>query len=279
MAINSIITNSNAMTALRHLNETNRQMETTQGRISTGLKINNAVDDASNYTIAQGLRSDIKAMSVISQGLNNTKGVAQVAMAGATSVSNLLGDVRAKLTEMSNEGINQAQRDILHADLQALMEQIDDFITNSNFNDQNLLETGASNISTQANIDNANTIVLDAQDIQTNAGTLQTDITVIVTTNATMSLAVLNGTAFTDLEDTVNTALSGLGADIRALNLQTEFLSEISDATEEGLGNIVDADMARESAKLSSLQIRQELSMQIAGIANKAPQSLLSLFQ
>ena len=113
MPINSVITNSNAMMALRHLNDTNRQMAETQGRISTGLKINNAIDDSSNYTIAQGLRSDVKAMSTISQGLNNTKGAAQVALAGANSVSNLLADVRAKLVEMSNEGISASQRSIL----------------------------------------------------------------------------------------------------------------------------------------------------------------------
>ena len=77
----------------------------------------------------------------------------------------------------------------------------------------------------------------------------------------------------------VNTALGSLGAEARALELQTSFLSEITDATEEGLGNIVDAEMARESARLTALQVRQQLGTQVLSIANQSPQILLSLFQ
>ena len=84
---------------------------------------------------------------------------------------------------------------------------------------------------------------------------------------------------FADLENAVNGALGELGADVRSLDLQTEFLNQISDAAEEGLGNLVDADMARESARLTSLQIRQQLGVQVSGIANKAPEALLRLFQ
>ena len=84
---------------------------------------------------------------------------------------------------------------------------------------------------------------------------------------------------FETLQTAVNSALGALGADIRAMELQTDFLIEISDATEEGLGSIVDADMARESARLTSLQIRQQLGVQVSGIANKSPQALLALFQ
>jgi flagellin len=63
------------------------------------------------------------------------------------------------------------------------------------------------------------------------------------------------------------------------LNLQTDFLSDISSATEEGLGNIVDADMARESARMTALQVQQQLSVQTLGIINQAPNSLLGLFR
>ncbi|MEO9963759.1 MAG: flagellin, partial [Nisaea sp.] len=81
------------------------------------------------------------------------------------------------------------------------------------------------------------------------------------------------------LESVVNTALGSLGAEVRALNLQTQFLEEIRDATDEGLGNLVDADLARESARLTSLQVQQQLSTQTLGIANQRPQSLLGLFR
>ena len=86
-------------------------------------------------------------------------------------------------------------------------------------------------------------------------------------------------TEYSALESTVNTALGSLGAEVRALELQTTFLEQISDATDEGLGNIVDADLARESAKLTALQVQQQLSVQTLGIANQRPQSLLGLFR
>ena len=96
-------------------------------------------------------------------------------------------------------------------------------------------------------------------------------------TSATNAQSVI-ANQYSNLESVVNTALGSLGAEVRALNLQTSFLEEIRDATDEGLGNIVDADLARESARLTSLQVQQQLSTQTLGIANQRPQTLLGLF-
>src|SRR3546814_13781586 len=97
-------------------------------------------------------------------------------------------------------------------------------------------------------------------------------------TTATNAQDILDA-EYSNLESTVNAALGSLGAEVRALELQTSFLEQISDATEEGLGNIVDADLARESARLTALQVQQQLSIQTLGIANQRPQSLLGLFR
>ena len=113
MANNSILTNPAALVALRNLERTNRSLEITQERVSTGLRVNGAKDDASNFAIAQGIRGDLRALTAINQGLNNTKGIAKVALAGATAISNLLQDIRQKLTELSNEGVTTQQRIIL----------------------------------------------------------------------------------------------------------------------------------------------------------------------
>ena len=95
---------------------------------------------------------------------------------------------------------------------------------------------------------------------------------------ASASLAVITD-EFTSLETAVDSALGVLGADVRSLELQTGFLSDISDATEEGLSDIVDADLARESARLMALQVQQQLAVQTLGIVNSAPQALLALFR
>jgi len=279
---NSINTNPSAFAALRTLNSINRNLDSTQNRVSTGLKVAGALDDASNFSIAQGIRGELKAIGAVTQGLNNAKGIGKVALAGATGISDLLQNVRSKLTELSNEGITTAQRQILSQDFDQLLSQAANFIDNAVFNGRNLLDSagaGSTDINTLSNL-NGGTLTLSAQDLRTDTGALAGVTTTISTSTsgATNAQAVL-ANEFAALESTVNAALGSLGAEVRALDLQTEFLEQISDATEEGLGNIVDADLARESARLTSLQVQQQLATQALGIANQRPQSLLGLFR
>ncbi|NQW10895.1 MAG: flagellin, partial [Alphaproteobacteria bacterium] len=118
------------------------------------------------------------------------------------------------------------------------------------------------------------TLSLSNADLRTEVVALQT----VSVGSASSALAVIT-TQFNALESTVNDALGSLGAEVRALELQTQFLEQITDATAEGLGNIVDADLARESARLTALQVQQQLSIQTLGIANQRPQTLLGLFR
>ncbi|WP_420566478.1 flagellin [Thalassobaculum sp.] len=275
MASNSILTNPEALVALRNLERTNTLLATTQNRVSTGLKVTGAIDDASNFAIAQGIRGDIKALGAISQGLNNSKGIAKVAIAGATSISDLLQTVRQKLTELSNEGITTTQRQILTNDFAELLSQAANFIDNAVFNGVNLLDTAlaAPSINTLSNLAGG-TLTLTNQNLRTQV--LSLAAAGLGTANAAQGVIA---NQYSNLESVVNAALGSLGAEARALDLQTAFLDQITDATEEGLGNIVDADMARESARLTALQVRQQLGVQVLGIANQAPQILLGLFQ
>ncbi len=274
MAIfNSVVTNTSAFVALRNFSNITRDLNTTQNRVSTGLRVATAIDDSSNFAIAQGIRAELKALSAVSQGLNNTKGIGKVALAGTTGVSNLLGEIRAKLTEMGNTGVTTAQRDILSSDFNDLMSQAGNFILNATFNGVNMLTDSASNVNTLANLSNG-TLSLGSQDLQTTAEALAS-----ATYGAATAAQAVITTEFASLELAVNSALGGLGADVRALELQTDFLNDISDATEEGLGNIVDADMARESARLTALQVQQQLAVQTLSIVNQAPQTLLGLFR
>ena len=275
MASNSILTNPEALVALRNLERTNNLLATTQNRVSTGLKVTGAIDDASNFAIAQGIRGDIKALGAISQGLNNSKGIAKVAIAGATSISDLLQTVRQKLTELSNEGITTTQRQILTNDFGELLSQAANFIDNAVFNGVNLLDTAgaAPTINTLSNLAGG-TLSLTNQDLRTTVLSLAA-----ATVNSANAAQTVIANAYSNLESVVNAALGSLGAEARALDLQTAFLDQITDATEEGLGNIVDADMARESARLTALQVRQQLGVQVLGIANQSPQILLGLFQ
>ena len=272
---NSINTNVGSFVALRNLNSVNRNLDVVQNRVSTGLKVAGALDDASNFSIAQGIRGELKAIGAVTQGLNNAKGIGKVAIAGTTAISDLLQTVRQKLTELSNEGITTAQRSILRDDFNQLLSQAANFIDNAVFNGVNLLDTSgvSANINTLSNLAGG-TLTLTAQDLRTTVTTLA-GATVDDASAAQNVLA----TEYANLESVVNTALGSLGAEVRALELQTSFLEQISDATDEGLGNIVDADLARESARLTSLQVQQQLSVQTLGIANQRPQILQGLFR
>jgi flagellin len=270
---NSIITNPASFTALRTLNSINRNLDTVQNRVSTGLKVTGALDNASSFAIAQGIRGELKAIDAVTQGLNNSKGIGNVGIAGATGISDLLTDVRAKLTELANEGITTAQRNILQDDFNALISQASNFVANATFNGVNLL-TGTTNVNALSNLGGGNLTL----SVQTNVGIQIRSIAAATLGTATNAQSVI-ANEFGNVESVINTALGTLGAEVRALNLQTSFLEKIRDSTDEGLGNIVDADLARESARLTSLQVQQQLSVQTLSIANQRPQSLLGLFR
>ena len=279
---NSIVTNPEAFVALRNLERTNEKLSRTQERLSTGLKVTSATDDASNFAIAQGVRGDVRALSAITQGLNNSKGIGEIALAGVTAISDLLQDIRQKLTELANGGLTTAQRVIVKADFDKLMSQAYGFVSNSNFNGRNLLISDATNVNTISNLNGTN-LTLTARSasgsgithlIKSLAGaTLGVDGAASNAVNA-QSVIVAQYNA---LETEINTSLGALGAEIRALKFQTDFLTTVNDSTEIGLGNIVDADLARESAELTALQVRQQLGVQVLGIANQQPQILLNL--
>ncbi len=136
---NSINTNAQAFVALQNLNSVNSNLSVTQNRVSTGLKVASAIDDASSFAIAQGIRGSIKAYAAVSQGIANARGVATVSLAGANAISDLLGDIQAKITQGENAGNSTAQQSILNADFQNLVTQINTFISNATYNGRNLL--------------------------------------------------------------------------------------------------------------------------------------------
>ena len=271
---NSVFTNASAFTALRSLNKINERLDTTQGRVSTGLKVASSLDDASAFAVAQGIRAEVRALDSVIQGLNNSKAVGKVAVAGATAVSNLMIDIRQKLTELANSSISASQRTIIQRDFTELVSQAANFVSNATYNGFALLTSGAATVNTLANLAGGQ-LSLTAQG---NVKLFINSLAGATTTTAVNAQSVIVG-QFNDLETSVAQALGTLGAEVRALDLQTSFLEELRDTTTVGLGNIVDADLARESAKLTSQQIQQELSVQTLSIANTRPNTILSLFR
>ena len=271
---NSVFTNASAFIALRSLNKINQRLDTTQGRVSTGLKVASSLDDASAFAVAQGIRGEIRALDSVIQGLNNSKAVGKVAVAGATAVSNLMIDIRQKLTELANSSISASQRTIIQNDFAELVSQAANFVANATYNGFELLTSGATSVNTLANLGGGQ-LALTAQP---NVKLLINSLAAGTTATAVNAQSVIS-IQFTNLQTAVASALGTIGAEVRALEQQTGFLEELRDTTQIGLGNIVDADLARESAKLTSQQIQQELSVQTLSIANTRPNTILSLFR
>jgi len=270
---NSINTNAGAFIALQNLNSVNSRLDKTQDRVSTGLKVVGAVDNASSFAIAQGIRADVKAYTAVSQGIANAKGTTGIALAGTNAISDLLGDIQAKITEGLNPGNTTQQQAILQADFANLVGQINQFISSAQYNGRNLLSSGSTNAAVISNIDGS-TIAVRGNSQVTAASTLLAAQLITTTSNALVALSTVNLA-----RATVSTVLGNLGADTRTIVFQDDFITKISDAQEVGLGSIVDADLAKESAKLQALQVQQQLSIQTLNIANQSPNTLLSLFR
>ncbi|WP_232493712.1 flagellin [Novosphingobium kaempferiae] len=294
----SVNTNAGAMAALQSLNATNRSMESTQSRITTGLNVASTKDDSAKYTVAQSLRGDLGKLGAVTSSLNNAKSVTDVAVAGAEQISDLINQMKSKALEASDEGLDVESRTAIAKDLVSLKKQINTVIDGSDFNGTNLLKDTAAvagppavparadKVSALQSID-GDTLSVANQGFTTLATTAMgasgTDTTITDLENATSATAAASAKTLAGNLDTffdkVKAGLSQLGAGSRQIEGQLAFNSNLNDVITTGIGNLVDADLAKESANLQALQVQQQLGVQALSIANQAPQTLLSLFR
>jgi flagellin len=292
MAINnSIQTNVGALVALKNLSSVNSDLATTQNRVSTGLKVSSARDDASVFAVAEGVRADLKSYEAVASALGSAKGLLSVGISGLEAVSATLQNTKAKLTQLSDASITTAQRKIYNDDLKALLGDLRNFLNGSKYNGNSLVvngQTSTAGTPTAATTDikviaspNGTTITLRQQGTAvTSFNTFAAKVSASAGLGATSASGQLSVTgSFQTYFNVVANSLGQLGADLRRSEQQVTFNQAISDATTEGLGSLVDADLAKESAKLQSLQTKQQLSIQTLGIANQAPSILLNLFR
>lgn len=274
---NSVNTNYGAMVALQNLNKTNMQLLTTQNRINTGLAVANAKDNGGIYAIAQRMRADVSAYGVVQDSLNRGISTVDVTLAAGEAISDLLIEMKEKALAASDVSLDTPSRVALNEDFKALRDQIATIVENAEFNGLNLIDGSSTDgFIALANANGSNTITVGTEDLSL-SGT-------IVTLSATSSFGTASAASgiasqiASSLEN-VNSALARLGTKSKALEIHQTFVTKLSDALESGIGNLVDADMAKESAKLQSLQVKQQLGIQALSIANSAPQSVLAFFR
>ena len=273
----SVNTNVGAMIALQNLAATNRALSMTQSRISTGLNVAGAKDNGAIFAIAQNMRADVAGLNAVKQSLSNGVSITDVAVAAGEAVSDLLIEMKEKALAATDASLDTASRNALNADFTALVGQITNIVDNAEFNGTNLISNGAGNLSVLSNDSGSTTngtITVTAQDLSITSG--------LGVATASLTTVAAAQSALADVESaitTVNSGLAALGTGAKKLEVHDVFVGKLRDTLRAGIGNLVDADLASESAALQSLQIKQQLGVQALSIANAGPGSILGLFR
>lgn len=276
MPYNSINTNVAAMQAISAFNAINAELFEVQTRITTGRKVNSPKDNPAIWAIAQNQRSELRALDSVKGSLQRNMGVVDVALSAGETVSDLLGQMKALAVSAQDYDVASSARAAINEEYQSLRKQIDTAVSNATFGGLNLLAGGGSTdkVRALANTSATSTIDVAHEDLSTGGA--------ILTGMPADLLAGLGPTGIADINaatDRVNAAVSRLGTGSKALTNHLKFVEKQQDAIEEGIGNLVDADLAKESARLQALQVRQQLALIAMQIANRQPSYLLQLFQ
>jgi flagellin len=276
MQFNSINTNAQSVLALQSLNRTNAELAGVQKRVSTGYRVSDARDDGGAFAVAQSVRSDVAGLTAVNEQLGGAKGLLQVTFAALSQVSDAMREARATLTRLADSALSTEQFNQYKAQYTALRSQIEGFLNDAKYNGRSLLSTAAAGSSNPDNI-----ITIQNEDgAQLTINAIEKAKLLIDPAPANAADAViLLTTKFQPTEDAIGAALNQLGTTDQYVEKQINFNKDKMDALNAGIGSLVDADLAKENARLQALQVRQQLGVQTLGIANQGPQVLLSLFR
>jgi flagellin len=271
----SVNTNQGAMVALQTLNRTNDQMDKTQNAIATGLKVASAKDNGALFAIANKMRSDVGAYDRVRESANRASAILDTGIAAGESIMELLNEMKGKALAGTQAGNSASAQAALAADFLQLREQIVSVIANASFDGANMIAATPNSAVSLGDAAGGNAITIAGANL-TSTGTVVTTAANVLT-DATTSAAAL-----TNVNNSINnlgTQLATWGAGAKRLEVHKTFIGKLQDALSNGIGAIVDADLAKESAKLQALQVKQQLGVQALSIANSSSQTALSLFR
>jgi len=271
----SVNTNVGAMVALQYLNETQGRLNQTQSAINSGLKVATARDNGAIFAIAQNQRSAVAGYSAVVSSINNATSSIDVALSAGQSISDLLIQMKQKALSAADQSLDTASRQALNADFTALRDQITTIVKNAVFNGFNLVNGSTTQITALASSDGTRRVTTSSQNMSLSGTIVTMKSTNTISTQAKASTLV--ATIQASLTN-VNSALAKLSAGAAKFSIQSTFAQKLSDTLTAGIGNLVDANMAQESALLQSLQVKQQLGVQALSIANQSPQVIRSLF-
>ncbi|MGB3721386.1 MAG: flagellin [Pacificimonas sp.] len=291
----SVNTNSAALNALQMLSQSTRQLDETQLRVNSGLKVRSAADNAAVFAIAQNMRAEHRGLEAVMDSLNRSQSVLDVTMAATESVQDILIQMRAKAVAAADAGLDENSREALRRDFESLRDQMQVMVGNASFNGSNIID-GADGEGLTAIVapDASLTITVPRVNLQLAADGTSTFSPPVQDEDGTFSgdfIHLAMDSSFDDAPEAraliaaidvsiknLSQGLTVFGAASKTIETQQTFAVRLGDAIEKGIGQLVDADIARESARLQALQVKQQLGIQALQIANSQSQSILSLF-
>ncbi|WP_292051260.1 MULTISPECIES: flagellin [unclassified Brevundimonas] len=263
---NSINTNRGALVALQTLNQTNKALETTQNRVNTGMKVSSAKDNGAIFAIATSQRAEMGAQDAVKQSLQRGQSIVDVALAAGETVVQALTELKSLAVAIQDATGDTATK--LNNDFSAIVTEINTAITGAKFDGVNLFtDTTARSVTTNTSGGTFSLSTGAATHPITGAGA---DLNTVANRTAANVDAAIN--SFTGV-------LADFGTKSKSLERQLSFVGKLQDSLETGIGNLVDADLAKESARLTALQTKQQLGVQALSIANSSSSILLGLFR
>ena len=279
MPMNSVNTNVGAMVALQNLNSTNAELATTQTRINTGKKVSSAKDNGAIWAIAQNQRSTSNALNAVRDSLQRGQSTVDVALSAGETISDILLQMKEKALAASDTTLDTNSRKALNDDFKSLRDQISKAVNNAEFNGANMIKASGTTIQALANADGTSKLTVQAQTL---ALSVSGSALASITTTSSIGTQTLANTMIATVNTAianVSSALSKLGTGSKSIASHLSFINKLQDTLDAGVGNLVDADLAKESAKLQALQTKQQLGIQALSIANTASSGPLSLFR
>ena len=290
---NSINTNRGALVALQTLNATNRALETTQNRVNTGMKVSSAKDNGAIFAIATSQRAEMGAQDAVKQSLQRGQSIVDVALAAGETVIDALTEMKSLAVAIQDATGDTATK--LNADFTAMVTEIQTALAGATFDGVNLFSANTAEIKVTTNTSGGEFVLKDVTTAAAGAylasgkidptqGTAMVPAADPADPDVAVTFNFTNLTARTaaNVDAAINNfteVLASLGTKSKSLDRQLSFVGKLQDSLETGIGNLVDADLAKESARLTALQTKQQLGVQALSIANSSSSILLGLFR
>lgn len=275
MAADKINLTAGVRSNLLSLQRTTDLIDIVQTRLSTGLKVNSAIDDASAFFTARALTNRADDLTNLKENIDLSISALQSAITGIESITELVEQAKGLANTAKATG-DTAERSLLAIQFNELLGQINDLANDSSFNGTNLIRATPDNLEVDFNEDGTSDLTITGLD----STTATTGIDISAANNNFGTLGDIN-TTITQLNSALTelrTNAATLGSNNTVLQTRLNFTEELTNTLEEGAGKLTLADINEESANLLALQTRQQLGINSLSLASQAERAILSLF-